>query len=104
MAQVETPIASIPSGKYYESQGVLLSCATEGAVIYYTIIGTTPDEGGILYDGEIYVPRTMTLKAIGIKAGYEDSEIMTEEYSLWVKTNNIISGSIIQQEIKGVIE
>jgi len=56
-----------------------LSCSTEGAAIYATIDGTTPDETSTLITNsmylQLYLPRTFTIKAIAVKDGYEDSAV-----------------------------
>ena len=39
---VATPVFSMASGTYYEEIDVEISCATEGATIYYTLDGTDP--------------------------------------------------------------
>ena len=66
--QPATPTFSISGGKYTSAQSVELSCATEGAAIYYTTDGiTTPTLESTPYNGAISVSETMTIKAIAIK-------------------------------------
>ena len=66
---VEAPISSVPTGTYYGVQSVELSCATEGAEIYYTIDDTelTMDENK-KYTGAFEVSETTTIKAIATTA------------------------------------
>lgn len=65
--RVKTPSA-VPTGSSFTgSQRVTLTCATEGAVIYYTIDGSTPHPGGILYTGAFTLNTTATVKALAIK-------------------------------------
>ena len=55
-----------------------LSCATEGASIYYTTNGTTPTAFSTLYEGTFsFNPESMftTLKAIAVKDGWYDSDV-----------------------------
>lgn len=63
------PISSVPTGTYYEAKTVELTCATEGAEIYYTIDGTDPtiDENK-KYTGAFAVSETTTIKAIATTA------------------------------------
>lgn len=77
---VETPVIS-PSGGYFSStQSVSITSATDGASIYYTLDGTTPDEASTLYSVAFDVSATTTVKAKAFKAGYDASGVATEEY------------------------
>lgn len=79
--KVATPTASPAGGDYSIEQSVVLSCLTSGAAIYYTTNGTTPTSGSTLYTTPISIAAGMTLKAIGIKGGEVNSDIMTEVYT-----------------------
>jgi fibronectin-binding autotransporter adhesin len=70
---------------------VELSTTTAGATIYYTDDGTEPTAGSTQYVGAIDLATTKTIKAIAIKAGAEDSEILTEEVQV-VQTNTPVIG------------
>ena len=92
---VNSPKASITSGKYLADQLVTLSSKTEGAVIYYTIDGSEPTAASTRYDGEnILVERNgahtvngiFTLRAIALKDGMRPS---TESYYEYEFTNSI---------------
>lgn len=75
------PEANISGGKYSASQKITLSSRTKGAEIFYTIDGTTPSKkNGNLYKGEILVSDSLTVKAVAVKDGLEDSKVMSEEY------------------------
>ena len=84
---VATPVFSTASGTYYEEIDVEISCATEGASIYYTTDGTTPDASSELYTGPIHVDADMTIKAIGILEGYENSNVATANYVIVIGMN-----------------
>ena len=77
---VATPIFSVASGTYYEEFDVEIVCATEGVTIYYTIDGTTPTASSTVYTGPIHVNADLTLKAIAMKEGYDNSGIATANY------------------------
>ena len=77
---VATPVFSVPSGTYYEEFDVEITCATTGAAIYYTLDGTDPTAASTLYTQAIHVDTAMTIKAIGILADYENSNIATANY------------------------
>ena len=63
----ETPTFSPEGGVYTEAQSVIITCATEGATIYYTTDGSAPDNTKTLYESAINVEATTTIKAIAIK-------------------------------------
>ena len=77
---VATPTFSPEAGTYSEAQLVNISCATEGATIFYTIDGTNPTESSTEYTEAITIAETTTLKAFAMKEGYLDSEIATATY------------------------
>jgi len=76
------PIATPAGGNYSTSQIVTLSTATEGADIHYTLNGSTPTASSAKYDNPITISTTSTLKAIAVKSGMNDSEILTETYTI----------------------
>jgi uncharacterized repeat protein (TIGR02543 family) len=93
-AKVATPVADIQpaegetSVRVAPGTQVTLSCETEGASIYYTLDGTDPTSASTEYTegtpvtipGESGV--TTTLKAIGVKEGLTDSDILTVSYEV----------------------
>ncbi|MBR4042038.1 MAG: chitobiase/beta-hexosaminidase C-terminal domain-containing protein, partial [Bacteroidaceae bacterium] len=78
------PTASIASGTTVaKGTEVTLSCATEGAVIYYTLDGSSPDDAAtqIRYDGTpIVINETTTLRMMAVAEGYEKSYIVEYHY------------------------
>lgn len=74
------PVAYHSGGNYLTAQSVTLTTATPGASIYYTVDGSTPSAGSTLYSGPISVASSLTLKAIAIKSGVDNSSITTESY------------------------
>jgi len=82
---VGTPTADPAAGAVAVDTPILLSCATEGAAIYYTTDGSAPNATKTLYDAE--TPPTVpiggvTIKAIGIKTGYANSAVLTATYTI----------------------
>jgi len=83
--RVSKPSTTPSGGTYNGAQMVELKTATDGvANIYYTIDGTTPtvgtmpsDMNGAAYMGPFEISRTTTIKALAVKDGMNDSEIMT---------------------------
>ncbi len=78
--QVAKPVFSIPGGTYYLPITVSISCPTDSSEIRYTIDGTTPDENSRRYSGPISVTSSLTLKAIALKNGMDNSRISIVEY------------------------
>jgi len=73
-AIVATPSISPAGG--VAPQLVTLACATEGADIYYTLDGSTPDATDTLYTVPFNLASgNLQVRAIGIKAGLTDSGI-----------------------------
>ena len=52
-----------------------ISDTTQGAVIYYTIDGTTPTQNSKVYTGPVLVLKGATLRAIAIAPGYPPSDV-----------------------------
>ena len=81
MDEVATPIISVPSGQYDDEIEVELSCATEGAQIYYTLDNKAPSASATLYEGPITISTNLILNAVGIKEGYANSSFATAVYT-----------------------
>lgn len=64
-----------PTGTF-ASPIVTFQTATNGASIYYTIDGSTPDSGSTPYTVPIVISETTAFKVIAIKSGLDDSEIL----------------------------
>ena len=58
----------------YDNGLISMSCNTEGATIYYTTDGTTPDESSIRYTSPISYTNEI-IRAIAIAEGYENSAV-----------------------------
>ena len=61
-------------------KNVSLTSDTNGALIYYTLDGSTPTANSIPYSGEITVYNTTKLRAIAVSGNYSDSTIL--EYTI----------------------
>lgn len=81
--KVATPTASPAPGTYIGTQTVVLSCTTDGAVIYYTTDGTTPTTSSTQYNGNpITVSSSRTINAIAVKAGMANSDVATLVFTI----------------------
>lgn len=58
---------------------VTMTCDTASATIYYTDDGTTPTTESTAYTDAIDITETTTFKAIAVKEGMADSNVVTEE-------------------------
>ena len=81
VSSTATPTFSVAEGEYTEAKDVTISCATDGATIYYTIDGSDPDENSEEYTSAVHITETTTLKAIAIKSGVE-SDVATATYTM----------------------
>lgn len=79
---VGAPTFSLAAGTYETAQTVTISSATQGAAIRYTIDGSEPDSGSLLYNGPITVSATTVIKAYASKAGMADSAVVTAAYNI----------------------
>ena len=66
---VAQPVLTPEEGSYKDQVVVSMSCATEGAVIYYTTNNTNATTGSKVYTEPITLTETTTLKAIAVKDG-----------------------------------
>jgi LysM repeat protein len=79
---VSTPTFSPGTGNYGYAQTVTLADATSGAIIYYTVDGTTPTPSSTQYTGPVTVSSTETLKAIAAAPGYTNSAVASATYTI----------------------
>ncbi|MDE6515007.1 MAG: chitobiase/beta-hexosaminidase C-terminal domain-containing protein, partial [Bacteroidales bacterium] len=82
---IAKPTFSIAAGEVEAGTTVTLACATEEAVIYYTVDGSEPTAESTEYKDAIEITKAMTVKAIAIK-GEAKSEVAEAAYT--IKTAN----------------
>jgi hypothetical protein len=75
-----TPVFDPPAGTYFSAQNVSITSDTQGASIYYSLDGSTPDDQSTLYTSAITISETTTLKAIAYAPGHNPSAVRTGEY------------------------
>ncbi len=80
--QVATPTFSPAAGVYTSAQNVEISTTTESATIYYTTDGTDPTTSSDVYSSAISVSTTTTIKAMAVRAGYDNSVVATANYKI----------------------
>ena len=80
-----TPTLSPEAGVYNSDQSISIISATQGATIYYTLDGSTPNTTSTSYTGSIPIAgqgTTKTIKAIAVKAGMTNSLVATALYTI----------------------
>jgi AraC-like DNA-binding protein len=87
--QCVAPTMSPVSGTSNVAETVTLSTTTAGALIFYTLDGTTPTEVNgvasgttLLYTAPISVSQTTTIEAIAYESGLTDSTVSSGTYTL----------------------
>ena len=82
METVASPEFSVESGAVNSGTEVTITCATEGAKIYYTTDGSEPTASSTEYTGAISVTEAVTIKAIAVKSGMNDSAVASASYKI----------------------
>ena len=80
---------------------LVLSCATEGATIYYTLDGSCPCDEATRhrYDGPITIASDVIVKAMAVKDGMDDSDVATFIYMV-NGINNVLAANNIRVDGK----
>jgi hypothetical protein len=102
ISKVETPTANPQAGSVAAGTEITLASTTAGASIYYTLNGNTPDSSSTLYSEgtKPTITAACTLKAIALKEGMTDSDLLTAAYTISVNgqaaapTANPAAGSV----------
>ena len=82
METVASPEFSLASGEVDSGTEVTITCSTEGAKIYYTTDGSEPTASSTEYTAAISVTEAVTLKAIAVKSGMNDSAVASASYTI----------------------
>jgi hypothetical protein len=75
------PVLSPVGETFNGSLQVSITDATTGALIYYTLDGTTPTVSSPVYSTPITITATTTVQAMAVAPGYLQSPISTESYT-----------------------
>ncbi len=103
-SNVATPTFTVEAGTYGEKQSVGIECASEGAAIYYTLDGTTPDNTATLYEAPIELNTNTTVKAIAY-VGEEASNVASATYEFKLEGSiEFISPAIVAGTMQIKIE
>ncbi|HTQ41102.1 MAG TPA: chitobiase/beta-hexosaminidase C-terminal domain-containing protein, partial [Pirellulales bacterium] len=81
-AQAATPTFSPSSGPITNRTSISITCSTTGAVIYYTLDGSTPNTNSAIYTSPITLNGGTTLNAMAAAGGYLNSAVQSTFYQL----------------------
>ena len=81
-----TPTITPNGGEFSESVAVSLETTTQGAVIYYTTDGSTPNASSSAYTSMFMVTADATVKAYAVAAGYNDSALASADFTVSADT------------------
>lgn len=79
--------------------GVQVGIVAPKGTIYYTIDGTDPTTDSTVYTGPVIAKKNMTIKAISVAEGWEDSEIAefyTDIKKITIPYASIASGKVVE--------
>ncbi len=99
-APAAAPIFSPNPGAYQASQMVVVSDATPGTSIFYTLDGSSPLTTSAKYVSPISITHTQTLRAIAVASGYTQSGVSTGLYTITAQTVFSITGNT---QVSGVV-
>ena len=95
---VATPEFSVASGAVNSGTEVTISCATDGAKIYYTTDGNEPTAENTEYITAISVTPPMTLKTIAVKDGMNDSAVESASYLIIPTKATCVPGDFVLKD------
>ena len=98
MQTVATPAFSVASGAVVSGTSVTITCSTEGAKIYYTTDGTKPTAESTEYTSAISVTSAVTLKAIAVKSGMNDSAVASASYLVIPTKATCVPGDFVLKD------
>ncbi len=88
---VKTPYFTPAAGSVNAGDKVAIKCATEGATIYYTLDGSNPTAESNVYAEEIVINEDVTIKALAVKEGMDDSDIAEAAYTVFIPSANDVT-------------
>jgi hypothetical protein len=94
------PVFSLKAGTYAAAEALAISDATPGALIYYTINGSTPTSASARYTGPIKVGQSESVKAIAAVPGDSTSPVTSAAYVIEtaVPTFSLKAGTYVGAE------
>ena len=96
--KVATPVFSVASGAVNSGTSVTISCATDRAKIYYTTDGNEPTASSTEYSDAISITKAVTLKAIAVKSGMNDSAVASASYLIIPTKATCVPGDFVLKD------
>ncbi len=84
------PVFAPDGGAFTGSVNVTITCATDGADIYYTTDDTEPTASSSKYENAITLTESATIKAIAVKNGMTGSDIAS---AIFTKSEPVLGGT-----------
>ena len=98
---VASPKITPVTATYYAAQTVTISCATDGATIYYTTDGNVPTTESTVYTEPFTVEETTNIKAFAVKGDYS-SAVVEELITIDQATTKTIAEILADGPANGV--
>jgi chitobiase/beta-hexosaminidase-like protein len=76
------PEFSTAPGSYSSGFDLMLTSATAGSVIHFTIDGSLPTGTSPVYSDPVRIIESQTVRAVAIKTGYPNSSVVSANYTL----------------------
>ena len=77
-----TPAFSVAAGEVEKGTTVEITCATEGATIYYTTNGDEPTTSSDVYSSPLTINAAQTIRAIATNEGNANSAVASASYTI----------------------
>ncbi len=100
-SKVATPTFNYATGTYNNIFSLEIFCQTPGATIYFTLNGSNPTTSSIIYYDPIYINISITVEAMAVKEGMQNSDLATVTYTLKTAKPNfdLSEGAYLNQQI-----
>ena len=95
---VATPAFSVASGAVDSGTELTITCATDDAEIYYTTDGSEPTASSTEYTAAISVTTAVTLKAIAVKDGMNNSSVASASYLIIPTKATCVPGDFVLKD------
>lgn len=82
VTQVSKPVITPNGGEVMPGTEVTISCATEGAAIYYTVDGTAPSTTSTPYSAPFAINEACTVQAIAVLEGMDNSNVASATFTI----------------------
>ena len=85
---VATPTITPNGGTHTDMVEVTLDSTTSGAILYYTLDGSTPNALSMQYTGPFTLTNSATVNVIGIATNHNDSSVASADFTITTSGGN----------------